>query len=107
MLRGEPFMLKKNISNKSKEYRSATTGKFIAKETSEFCSTGASAISAKRTVNRSSVSGQFVTKSYAQSHPRTTEVQKVDFELRRSKLSAIRQKNNEKFHDTYLFLADH
>lgn len=100
-------MLKKNISNKSKVYRSASTGKFVVNETSEFCSTGTSASAGRRTINRSSVSGRFVTESYAQSHPRTTEIQKLDSESRRSKLSAIRQKNSEKFHDTFLFLADH
>lgn len=32
---------------------------------------------AKRTVHRSSVSGKFVKPSYAKSHPRTTETERV------------------------------
>lgn len=31
----------------------------------------------KRTVNRSSVTGKFVTPTYAKSHPRTTETERV------------------------------
>ncbi len=33
--------------------------------------------SAKKTVHRSSESGQFVTKKYAENHPRTTERERV------------------------------
>jgi hypothetical protein len=66
-------------------------------------------------IYRSSVTGKFVTAEYAKKKPATTFAESIappcganqSGDRRRAKLQAVRRRNNEKFRETYLFLAEH